>query len=285
MAGVVKGGVAVVTGGATGIGFALARQLADRGMKVILASTNRERLDKAVAAIRAEGGTAVAEVCDVTDRAAVRALAARVEQEHGPVDLLCANAGGTTTGTYLEHDDGDWDWSIDVNLRGATNSLQAFYPAMAERGSGHIVLTGSQTAYAPDWVLQHGPYVAAKAAVHTLVFTMRQEAAERGVALSLLVPAGTDTEVLKGQRSRPDRYGSAREGGLRMGENLPELGTEGLWLSADEVARRAIVGIDANLPVIITHPAMRPLVKHYFDRILAAYDTAAEAAIAAGQPA
>ena len=144
------GKTAVITGGATGIGKALARQLANEGMKVVIASTNAERLNAAAEQLDAAGGNIVPMVCDVTDREAVRALAARVEEDFGGTDVLCANAGGSTTGPLLEHGDGDWDWVIDVVFRGVTNCIQAFYPGMARRGSGSILITGSHTGCAPD---------------------------------------------------------------------------------------------------------------------------------------
>ncbi|MBG6120054.1 MULTISPECIES: SDR family NAD(P)-dependent oxidoreductase [unclassified Sphingobium] len=271
-----KDKVAVITGGATGIGKALALALAAEGMKVVIASTSRERLDLAAAEIATAGGEVRALLCDVTDREAVRRLAADAQAAFGPVDLLCANAGTTTAGSYLDHDDADWDWMIDLVLRGVTHCVQAFYPAMAARGSGHILITGSQTAYAPDWVLNHGPYVAAKAAVHALAVALRPEAAEHGVGVSLLVPAATRTDVREGARSRPERYGpSGSRGTMAMRADAPKplAGYPG-YLDAEEVAARAIAGIKANDPIIVTHAGMKPLTDEYLGRIQAAYDAA-----------
>jgi len=267
----------LITGGATGIGRALAQQLATEGMQVVIASTSRERLDRAVDELRASGATASAIQCDVADRNAVRDMAA----EAGPIDLLIANAGVTTAGPLHEHRDGDWDWVLDVTLRGVTNCIQAFYPAMAERGSGHIVLVGSQTAFAPDWALDHGPYTAAKAAVHAMAFALRAEAARHGIGVTLLVPAHTLTDVLEGDRSRQAKYGASCPGQVSIRKDAPApLSDHPLSLSADEVARRAIAGIRANAAVVATHAGMKPLTQDYFDRILAAYDEAARFACA-----
>lgn len=101
------GETAVITGGATGIGKALARALTGGGMRVVIASTNAERLTAAAAELSIGGAIVRPIVCDVSNRAAVRALAAAVETEFGGTDLLCANAGGSTTGPILDHRDAD----------------------------------------------------------------------------------------------------------------------------------------------------------------------------------
>lgn len=262
--------IAVVTGGSTGIGYALARRLALEGMDVAIAARDTARLDVAAERLRAETGRRIAPVgCDVTDREQVRALAARVRTELGPVDLLCANAGATTMGRYVDHTDDDWDWALALNLRGATHCIQAFYPEMVARGSGTILLTGSQTALIPDWVLGHGPYVAAKAGLLALAFALRSEAAEHGVRVSLLVPAATETDVQGAARSVPPGVGT-----LTVRPGVPAAG-EPFFLSPDEVAARAVSGLKADAPVIATHAGMRPLVEDWFARVLAAYDAAA----------
>ena len=267
-----KGKRTLITGGATGIGRALALRLAAEGMEVVIASTNEERLDKALQELKAAGAKAKAYQCDVADRAAVRELAGKA----GPVDLMIANAGVTTAGTYLDHRDEDYDWVLGVALRGVTNCIQAFYPDMAKRGSGHIVVVGSQTAYAPDWALNHGPYVGAKAAVHAIAFALRPEAAEHGVGVTLLVPAHTLTDITEGERSRPVKYGEPLEGQISIRENGPPLlGDHPFTLSADEVARRAIAGIKADAPLVMTHAGLKTVTEEYFNRVLAAYDDAA----------
>lgn len=266
-----SGKVAVVTGGATGIGQALARALAAEGMDLVLCSRNLAANEAAADRIRALGRRALAVACDVADRAQVRAMAARAEAELGPVELVCANAGATTFGELADHTDDDWDWSLDINLRGATNTIQAFYPAMVARRSGTIMLTGSQTALAPDWVLNHGPYIGAKAAVHALAFSLRAEAAAHGVNVSLLIPAGTLTDIAVTARPVPPGSGELRlpEGGPAPLPGFP------FMLEPEEVAARAIAGLRRNAAVIPTHAALKPMVEHYFQRILAAYDDAA----------
>ena len=266
-----SGKVAVITGGATGIGLALAQALAREGMDLVLASRDPAKLEAAEAALEDSGRRVLTVACDVADRPQVYALAAQAKAAFGQVDLLCANAGTTTAGPLRDHADADWDWAIDVNLRGVTNCIQAFYPDMAERRSGTIMLTGSQTALAPDWVLNHGPYVAAKAGVMALASLLRAEAAQVGVAVSLLIPAATDTQIGPNARLvRPDApHMTVRADALAPLAEFP------FMLSPEEVAARALAGLRDNAPIIVTHAGMKPLVEDYFAKILAAYDVAA----------
>jgi NAD(P)-dependent dehydrogenase (short-subunit alcohol dehydrogenase family) len=270
------GKTALITGGATGIGRALALALAARGMNIVVASTNASRLATTEAEIRAHGVRATAIVCDVSDRAAVRAMAAEAIASRGAIDLLCANAGVTTAGPLLDHNDADWDWVFGVVLHGVVHCIQAFYPPMAHRRSGQILITGSQTCLCPDWVLGHGPYVAAKSALLGLATSLRAEAAAHNVGVSLLIPAATETDIILSGRSRPARYGEGIQGSmtLRPGAPAPAEGTPFL-LTAEEVAARAISGLERNDEFIATHPGMRPLVADYLGRLLAAYDAPA----------
>jgi NAD(P)-dependent dehydrogenase (short-subunit alcohol dehydrogenase family) len=272
------GKTAVITGGATGIGKALALALAREGMNLVLASTNAERLEAAAGEVRAAGGRATPIVCDVADRAAVRRLADQVQAEYGAVDLLCSHAGVTTSAPLLDHEPAEWDWIYGIVLLGVTNCIQAFYPPMAQRGQGQIMITGSQTAFAPDWVLGHGPYISAKAAVMALATQLRAEAAEHGVGVSLLIPAATQTDIVETSRTRPDRQVRDLGKDMIVRPDAPAPSPDFPFiLSPDEVAARAVAGLKRNAPFIVSHPGMKPLVSDYFARVLAAYDEAASA--------
>lgn len=148
---------------------------------------------------------------------------------------------------------------------------------MAARGRGRLLITGSQTSLMPDWVAGHGPYVAAKAAVQALAFTLRAEARDNGVAVSLLLlPAATNTEI-GGNASRVP----ADSGEMVVRPGLPDP-LPPFFIEPDEVAARALAGLRADLPLIVTDSGMRPLVDDYLDRIRAAYDSAAAWTPAAG---
>ena len=268
---------AVITGGATGLGRGLAQALADQGANVVLASTSHERLDQAVAEIRESGGRALAVQCDVSDRQAVRTLATRAIDEFGQVDLLCANAGVTTAGAFLTHRDEDWDWVIDVVLRGVTNCIQVFYPLMVEARKGQILLTGSQAGLVPDWVLGHGPYTAAKAAVMALGAALRPEAAEHGVGVTTVIPASIESDILQSERSRPTRYGAGADTGMSPADMRPREGAPHplpdtkFVLSAQEAADLILAKLPGDPAYIVTHPGLKTLAQDYFERILEAY--------------
>lgn len=269
-----NGAVAVVVGGSTGIGLALAKELASEGMDLVLASRSPAKLEKAAASLEGCGRRVLTFECDVADRTQVHALADFANATLGPVDLICANAGATSVGRFLDHRDSDWDWAIDLNLRGTTNCVQAFYPTMATRRMGTILLTGSQTTLPPDWVSNHGPYVAAKAAVFALAISLRAEAAEYGVNVSLLLPAGTETDIAATARFVGDVNSLAA---IAPDPQRPSpLPNFPFYISPEEVAERAIAGLRRNAPIIVTGAAMKPLVEDYFRRILSAYNDAAQ---------
>ncbi|NRQ36757.1 SDR family NAD(P)-dependent oxidoreductase [Nonomuraea sp. NN258] len=180
---------AIVTGGASGIGRAVARELAHRGVAVTVADLD-ETSGKAVAA---EFGLDFA-LLDVTDAAAVAALVRSVKDEHGRLDLMFNNAGiaigGTTEELTLDH----WNRAIEVNLRGVVHGVHAAYPVMLAQGHGHIVNTASLAGLVPAPLML--PYTTTKHAVVGLSLALRAEAAAHGVRVSVVCPGFTDTPLL-----------------------------------------------------------------------------------------
>jgi short-subunit dehydrogenase len=260
------GKVALITGGATGIGKALALELAKEPMKIVLASTNKERLDATAEEVRKAGALEVLTVvCDVSNRDSVANLHKEVTKAYGGVDLLVLNAGVTTGGPFVEHRPDDWSWVYDVVLQGVVNFIQIFYPDMVKQKSGHIVFIGSQAGLAPNWVSLHGPYTSAKSAVMTLGAALRPEAEEHGIGVSNIIVAGTLTEIIKSERSRPERYGDA------LVVNVPK--REARRIPASDVAEMIVTGVKENKGWVATHPELKSVTKKYFDEILAAYDS------------
>lgn len=260
-----KGKVAVVTGGATGIGLAFALELAASGVaNIVIASTNKDRLEAAAAEIRKAGAQALPIVCDVSDKASVQNLHDETIKTFGHVDILACNAGVTTGGPFLDHTPADWDWVFGVVLHGTVNCIQAFYPGMCQRKTGHILITGSQAGMNVTWVKLHGPYTAAKSAVMALGAALRPEAAEHGVGLTNVIVAGTQTEILQGERSRPAKYGQP--------QNLERVKRNAHRLPPSDVGKMMVEGIKEDREWVATHPDLKESTKEYFDRILAAYD-------------
>jgi 3-oxoacyl-[acyl-carrier protein] reductase len=122
-----KGKIAVITGGATGIGLAIALELTKEGAKVVLASTNSERLEAAAQIVYEAGGEALSVVWDVTDRASVQNLFNVIIEKYGHMDLLFCSAGVTTGGPFIEHRPSDLGWVYDV-LGGTVNCIQNLLP-------------------------------------------------------------------------------------------------------------------------------------------------------------
>jgi NAD(P)-dependent dehydrogenase (short-subunit alcohol dehydrogenase family) len=190
-----NGAVAIITGGASGIGRALGEALARRGADVVLADRQAELAEEVAAAIRAGGGRANAADLDVADYAAVERLVRETVARTGRLDYLFNNAGVGVIGEVRYYDITDWDRVFDVNLRGVVNGVQAAYPVMLRQGYGHIVSTASAAGLFPSPSVVS--YCAAKHAVVGLSTALRVEAAAYGVRVSVVCPGVVRTPILE----------------------------------------------------------------------------------------
>src|SRR5262249_28553911 len=139
-----KDRVVVITGGASGIGRALAHRFAAEGSKIVLADIEPGALEEAAAALRAGGATVLAVATDVSRPEQVQALCDRTVAEFGRVDVVCNNAGVAVSGLAWEHTLADWEWVLGVNLWGVIHGVRTFVPVMLRQGGeGHIVNTSS----------------------------------------------------------------------------------------------------------------------------------------------
>ena len=190
-----RGAVAVVTGGASGIGRALGGALARRGARVVLADLDEGPAETAAAEIRAAGGAASAAPLDVRDGPAFQRLMEATYAEHGRLDLLFNNAGIAIAGEVVDHRLEHWNKLFDVNIRGVSNGVQAAYPIMVRQGFGHLVCTASMAGLMPS---PGGvAYGAAKHAVVGLCRSLRIEARRHGVRVSALCPGVVRTRILE----------------------------------------------------------------------------------------
>ena len=223
-----RGRVAVITGGGSGIGEGLALVCARQGMKVVAADIEQAEAERIAAAIRKEGGESVALNIDVSDRDSVEALARGAYEAFGSVHLLCNNAGVIVQAPIAETPLQDFQWILSVKFWGVVYAIQAFSPRMRSQEEGHIVNTASMSAVR---LLDHplGAYVASKFAVLGLSEQLRTELEPDGVGVSVLLPRQIRTRIGQAERNRPDRFcgpGEIREKALGEGmspEHVAEL--------------------------------------------------------------
>lgn len=217
-----RGKVAVVTGGAGGIGRAMGRRFGQEGMRVVLADVLAEPLDEAVRTLASEGIDVLGVVTDVTDYWSVESLAKAAVDHFGAVHVVCNNAGtgGVSEGYMWEHDLADWRWGIDVNVLGVIHGIKAFVPILLEQGEGHVVNTCSGNGgFAPiARGAMGGPamavYPMTKAAVLCLTESLYTHLEMTGtrVRAHVLFPGGfLNTGIWESWRHRPQQYAATQE--------------------------------------------------------------------------
>ena len=191
-----EGSVAIVTGAASGIGKAIALELARRGCEVMIADIDVAESDAVVAAIHVSGGRASASALDVADHSAVKALVDRTMADNGRLDYLFNNAGIGVTGDAAEYTLESWRRIVEVNFMGVVHGVHAAYPAMIQQGFGHIVNIASTAGLLPSPSMVS--YSATKHAVVGLSRALRIEAHSRGVRVSAVCPGVIRTPMLQG---------------------------------------------------------------------------------------
>lgn len=196
----VAGEIAVVTGGASGIGRGTALALARAGADIVLADIHAERLATTSEDIRRLGRRVLAVQCDVSNDEDVARLADDVEAELGPVGLLMNNAGVVLRGALEEISLADWQWCFGINVFGVIRCIRAFLPGMIARRHGWIVNTGS-VAGLVALTGEGAPYVASKFAVVGLSEALALYCRPFGIGVSLLCPGGVRTNLAETGRS------------------------------------------------------------------------------------
>ena len=251
--------VAVVTGGGSGIGAAMARAFAARGARLVLADIDEPALASVAEPLRAAGTDVLTVRTDVGDRAQVEALARAAEQRFGAVHVVCNNAGIGVFGEIADATHADWEYTMRVNFWGVVHGVEAFVPRLlAQRQGGHVVNTASMAGLVGmQWL---GVYCASKFAVVGLSEALHRELAPHDIGVSVLCPMIVDTDInANSLRNRP--------AGLRNPDHTDapptiEAGTMvGSVISADEVARRVVRAIDRRDLYVLTHPEQREILR------------------------
>jgi NAD(P)-dependent dehydrogenase (short-subunit alcohol dehydrogenase family) len=240
------GKVAVVTGGASGIGLALARRSAAAGMSVVLADVDAGALAAAGEQVRALGAGVLTVPTDVSDPEQVDALAEAAVARFGSVHVVCLNAGVAAGGVSWELPEKTWRWVVDVNLWGTVHGIRAFLPRLVEQDDGHVLLTASVGGLIGSPGM--APYSATKHAVIGIAESLREDLrlADARVGVTVLCPGFTRTRMNDSGRSWPERLGPPPEEGLAPGH--PRLRQEFLArmdeaMDPDEVAAAAFGAI------------------------------------------
>lgn len=230
--------IAIVTGGASGIGRAVGEELARRGACVILADRNSKMLEEAAGSFVKAGGHAKAVVLDVTDPQAVKKLVHDAASEFGQLDYIFNNAGVVVFGEARDFSYDDWRKVIDTNLYGVVNGVAAAYPLMIRQGFGHIVNTASAAGLVPVGGL--ASYVASKYGVVGLSNALRMEGAEFGVKVSVICPGLIDTPMKNSKTANLD-------GGKLLAMSPP-------LLPVEKCARTILRGVEVNKAFILVTP-------------------------------
>jgi NAD(P)-dependent dehydrogenase (short-subunit alcohol dehydrogenase family) len=256
-----KGRVAVVTGGAAGIGKALCHRFGAEGMKLVVADIEKSALDETVTELEVAGYECTGIPTDVTSFESVDALAEAAYQRFGAVHVLCNNAGvGPPGGRVWDSTPNDWKWTFSVNVFGVAHGIQAFVPRMLNGGEDGIVINTSS----PDGPLgpmpQASVYASTKCAVTCLSECLAAQLAEQGakVAAAVFYPSGRgllDTGLWTSDRNRPAELARERPRSTPA-MTVAELREKGIPVQPlQELADLVVDGIKDGRFVIVLDPA------------------------------
>jgi NAD(P)-dependent dehydrogenase (short-subunit alcohol dehydrogenase family) len=253
-----QGKVAVVTGGASGIGRAVAEAAAAAGMKVVLADIEEAALKETEAAMGASGAEVLSVVTDVSVGSSVEDLRDKALARFGAVHLVHNNAGVAVGGPLWTVSEADWTWVLGVNLWGVIHGIRAFVPVLLEQGEGHVVNTASLAGLTSPGML--GPYNVTKHSVVTMSETLYRDLDAIGsrVGVSVLCPGFVQTRIAESERNRPDWAPAAPvPQGVEFQGVVRNLVAGGM--PAADVAEKVLYAVRNNHFYILTHeetPAM-----------------------------
>jgi len=261
-----KDRVAVITGGAGGIGSSLGRALAARGAKIVLADLDAANLSVVAKHLEAGGAQVLGVPTDVTKRESVEALAEATLKRFGSAHIVCNNAGVATFGPLATSTQKDWEFTMNVNFWGVVYGVQAFVPRLiAQRQGGHVVNTASMAGLTGmSWL---GVYCASKFAVVGLTESLQRELRPHDIGVSVLCPMIVETKINENSlRMRPAELRNPD------GTDIPQTGGDapplvGGTIQPEELARRVVRAIERKDLYILTHPEQREILKRRAQRI------------------
>lgn len=271
-----RGKTAFITGGASGMGLAMAEAFGREGMNVMLADIEADVALKKVEELRAKQIKAECVQVDVTSRDSLRNGALATIAKFGKVHLVANNAGIGAGGPFGGVPEGDWDWVIDVNLKGVVYGMEVFAPLIESHGEGgHFVNTASMAGWLG--VPNMEPYCASKFAVVAMSEGWAMQLNPKNIGVSILCPGFVQTRIHESERNKPARYGSAENVQLGLGDSREQAAAMvNSGIPVEPVANRVVEAIRDNDLYVFTHVEYRPLVEMRMTQALAAFDKSAQ---------
>lgn len=264
-----NGRVAVITGGAGGIGLGMARAFADRNMKLVLADMDEELLAQSAKELTDAGAEVVTRKCDVSKLEEVEALAALTMEHFGAVNVVCSNAGVGLPTSARNMKLPDWEWILNVDLWGPIFAVKTFLPLLEEQEMGHINATSSVAGLLSAQMM--GAYNVAKHGVVALMTSVERElrAKKSSVHASVLCPGPINTNISRHSVAyRPSggkpKQDSAKAG--KMAKNIQDSLSQGMH--PDEVGQLVAESIEQEKFWILTHPKYLKLVGKQFETMM-----------------
>ncbi len=266
---------ALITGGAAGIGLGMARAFAERGMHLALVDIDANALAQARAQFAGLPCKVLTFALDITDMEQLRQAAATTAAELGGINIVCANAGVTGfLGPLQQGSDADWNWIIDVNIKGTVNTVQATLPwLMKNEHDAHIVITSSISGLRVHKPSRgQGMYNTTKFAMVGLAEALALDLEPHGIGVSVLCPGVVNTDISNAGRNRQARYGGAYATAAEdfVLAKAAKSGTDPLVFG-----RWVLKAIERNQLIVITHPQDRDQVEARHARIMRAFDDCA----------
>jgi len=272
----IAGKTAIITGGAEGIGFSIARALARQGMNIVLADIDAAQLADAVQTLEKKAVPVLGVHMDVTDLSQWRDLARQAQERFGKVHMLVNNAGvGGGAGAIEQIDETDWRWVVDVNLMGVVYGTQTLVPLIKGHGEGGWLINVASMAGMMG-VPYAGAYTATKVAVVGLSESWHAELLPHNIKVSVLCPAFVRTRINLSERNRQDSYqkdADDSEQHAAMAAHMQKVIDKGL--DVDIVGERVVEAITAGELYIFTHPNYRKVLQQRFKAIDEAFERSA----------
>lgn len=275
----VAGKTAFITGGASGLGLAMARSFTGAGMKVAIADVQEDALAAAKEEFAESNADVITILADVTDRDALEDAARTTEAAFEKIHVVCNNAGVAVLGNVREHSYGDWDWVMGVNLDGVINGIKVFTDRLIAHGEGgHIVNTASMAGHLG--IRNMSIYNTSKFAVVGMSECIAQDLAEYGIGVSVLCPGFVNTGIYTSERNRPDGLGgeNASHFDLNRVDYDSDEDKAAMQESLDTMLEPSLIGdmvlyaIQNDEFYIFSHPEYRDGVQERAQTILDAFD-------------